>query len=111
MKKFEITKETIKNVSKVCGMVALYGVALATSNMSVKDIIDKVRFNGNVKYSDAVSVIMDSSMFSSDKTRAIDAVKRDGDADYYRAVIQIVKSSMFSSDKVRTIANLYNEEA
>lgn len=110
MRKINITKDTITNAAKVCGMVAIYGVALATSNASVKDIIDKVRYSGNVKYSDAVSVIMDSSMFSSDKTRVIDVVKKDGDVEYYRAVIQIVKSSMFSSDKVKTIVNLCKDE-
>ena len=70
-----------------------------------------MRYKGNVKYSYAVDVIMNSSMFSSDKNRAVAVLNKNEDAEYYRAVIKVVKSNMYPSDKIRAITNLNGEEA
>ena len=69
-----------------------------------------VRYRGNVTYSDAVDTIMNSTMFSSDKGKAVKELQKNKDSDYYRAVIRVVKSSMYSSDKIKTIAELKEEE-
>lgn len=111
MKRFNVTKETVGKVAKVAGTVALYGLAVVVNKVSVKDIVETVRYNGNVKYSDAVSVIMDSDMFSSDKSTATTILKNNKDAEYYKAVIKIAKSTMYSSDKVELIAELSAEES
>lgn len=107
----KITMETIKNVGKVAGVVALYGAAVIVPRLSKKDIGDIVmRFNGNVEYIDVVNAIMDSPMLSSDKQYAISVVKRDETCDYYKSVIRVVKSTMLSSDKIKTIEILNGGE-
>ena len=81
-----------------------------SSRISVQDVVDMVRYRGNVTYSDAVDTIMNSTMFSSDKGKAVKELQKNKDSDYYRAVIRVVKSSMYSSDKIKTIAELKEEE-
>lgn len=105
----KITKETIMTTGKSIGVGVLYGLAFIASKVAVGDVIDMVRYKGNVKYSDAVDVIMSSNMYSSDKSRALAVLKKDEDTDYYRAVVRVMKSNMFSSDKIKTISDLSNE--
>lgn len=105
----KITKDIIMSTTKSIGTGVLYGLAVIASKVAVEDVIDMVRYKGNVKYSDVVNVIMNSSMFSSDKNRALTVLKKDKDADYYRAVIGVMKSNMFPSDKIRAITNLNGE--
>ena len=107
----KITKDSIIGAGKIVGVAVFYGLAYAATKVSVNDVIDMVRYKGNVKYGDAVDVIMSSSMYSSDKNKALLALKKDKDSDYYRAVIRVVKSNMFSSDKIKTITDLNGEEA
>lgn len=89
-------------------IVPILGVVL--SSISVKDLLDAIRYTGDVGYGDAVDVIMSSSMYSSDKTRMVSALKRDESSDYYKAVIAVVRSSGYSSDKLRTIQNMSETE-
>lgn len=107
----KITKETIKNVGRVVGTVVLYGAAFVAPRVLSRNIDEVTRYGRIVRYSDAVSAIMNSGMFSDDKSAAVAMLCKDKDTEYYRAVIRIVESSMFSSDKVKTIANIYGEES
>ena len=102
--------DIVKNTAGISGKAVVYTLVFAASSGLVEDIIDKVRFSGNVKYSDAVKVITDSGMFSADKQQALAVLKQNKDADFYKAVIQVVKSNMYSSDKLKTITNLCKEE-
>lgn len=106
----KITTDTIRKAGKIAGAVVLYGVTIIASRISVQDVVDMVRYRGNVTYSDAVDTIMNSTMFSSDKGKAVKELQKNKDSDYYRAVIRVVKSSMYSSDKIKTIAELKEEE-
>lgn len=110
MKKLNITKGTIKDTFKVVCKVALCGVAIAKSSNTARDIIDMVRYSGNVKYSDAVDVIMDSSMFDSNKNEALVLLKKNKDAEYYKTIIRIIKSDMFDSNKIKAITNFNKDE-
>lgn len=65
-----------------------------------------VRYYGEVKYDDAIKAIMESGMFSSDKTKAIETLKMDGTSELYSGVINIVNSNMFSSDKLKSIKHM-----
>lgn len=103
MKKFNLNMKTVGNFAKKSGKVALYGLATVMSYVSMKDVTEMVRYSGNVKYSDAINAIMESSMFGSDKNKIVAMLKKDGDADYYKAIIKVVKSNMFGSDKVKAI--------
>ena len=106
----KITKETIMTTGKSIGVGVLYGLVFIASKVAVSDVIDMVRYKGNVKYSDAVDVIMTSSMYSADKNRAVAALKKDKDTEYYRAVVRVVRSNMYSSDKIKTITDLSDED-
>lgn len=110
MKKLNITKETIKDTFKVACRITLCGLAIVKSSNTAKDIIDMVRYSGNVKYSDAVDVIMDSNMFDSNKNEALALLKKNKDAEYYKTIIRIVKSNMFDSNKIKAITNFNNDE-
>lgn len=106
MKKFNITKEHIGNVVKIGGIALLYGLASMASRTSVKDMFDNIRYSGNVTYSDAVSAIMDSDMFDSNKTKAIELLRRNENVEYYKTIIDIVRSNMFDSNKIKAITIL-----
>lgn len=86
--------------------VALYGVAIAAS-CKVGKFITTGLDNPIANYSDAVGAIMDSSMFSHDKSDAVEALSRYESSEYYGAIVRIAKdSSMFSHDKVKMIRHL-----
>ncbi len=60
----------------------------------------------SVGYSNAISAISNSDMYSSDKFRAIESVEDDRDSEYYKAIIGIAKSNMSSTDRRVAIENL-----
>lgn len=57
-------------------------------------------------YSGAMNAIMNSTMYSSDKTNISKLLLSNASEDYYSSVISIANSTMFSSDKVYAIKNL-----
>lgn len=85
-------------------------LVMALSTLSVGEVLDMIRYNGNVGYDDAVKAIMDSSSPSYDKTRIMQLLKRDENSEYYGAVIHTMKSSMPSYAKVEIIQNLCKTE-
>lgn len=110
MKKFNITKEHIRNIVKIGGIALVYGLASMASRTSVKEMFDNVRYSGNVTYSDAISAVMDSDMFDSSKTKVIELLKRDQNVEYYKTIIDIVRSNMFDSNKIKAITILCEEK-
>lgn len=96
MGKFNINKEAVGTFVKKGCKVILYGLAVALPYMSSSK-------NNEATYSDAVSVVMNSAMFSGDKQKVLSMLKKYGDTDYYNSVIEVMESSMFSSDKIKTI--------
>ena len=86
----------VKGVFKVAGTIAVAGVALAKA-------YDKRYYTS---YNDAVRVIMNSSMWSEDKVKAISALYANAKPELYMAVIKVVESSMWSSDKVKVIIEM-----
>lgn len=106
MTKFKITKEQVKGFVKSCCLLAYGAAAIACACMVKGTQTNKTYYVGAAGYSDAVKVIMESSMFDSTKTRIIKLLKRNGDAGYYDAVISTVNSNMFESSKVKTIETL-----
>ena len=105
-----MTKINWKSVGDFVGQVcevALYGVAVITAFRAGKYLTAGIDGPIIASYSDAVGAIMDSSMFSHDKSEAIEALKRHENSDYYGAIVRIAKdSSMFSHDKVKMIKHL-----
>jgi len=110
MKTFNLSKETVgKYAKKGCNVLA-FTLATVLPYISAKDVKTVIRYMGKVKYDDVVGAIMDSSMFPSDKFKAVELVPRDCDAETYRAIMQVVDSSMYPSDKVKTIESIINKD-
>lgn len=104
------TKNTVKNIAKGLKGVIIPIAGVVLSSITISDLLDAFRYSGNVKYDDAVKVIMNSYMLNSYKTEAINVLKRDESPDYYRAVISTVNSDMMGSYKVDTIRNMSKTE-
>ena len=110
MKKINITKEQVKGFVKSCCLLA-YGAAAVAGAFMVKgsQTSNQTYYVGDANYSDAVKVIMDSSLLGSMKTKAIELLKRNEDSAYYNAVISIVNSSMLGSNKIEAIETISKE--
>lgn len=106
MKKLNITKEQVRIIVKTGGKIALGVLAIALPYFTRDNIATVKCYIGEASYSDAVDVILGSSMFDSSKTKIMGLLKRDGDAEYYKSVITAVNSNMFDSSKIRTIEML-----
>lgn len=107
MKKIKITKENVKSAVKGICILAYSAAAVAGAVFTRGDIgTNTTNYIGAASYSDAVKVIVESTMFDSMKTRAIELLKHDADAGYYNAVISTVNSSMFDIKKVQAIEML-----
>lgn len=104
--KINITKEQVGSFLKNGGKLALTALVIGFASLVKDKACAPQCYIGNVDYGDAVSAILSSDMFDSNKTRAIELLKRDESADYYRAVISAINSSMFDSNKIRTIETL-----
>lgn len=89
------------------GKIALYGlVTTAVLRSRESNTVDDDE-SASYDYSDAIEAIMNSSMLSSDKRKAVEMLDRYEYVDYYRAVIKIVEnSSMLTSDKLKMIEHL-----
>ena len=109
--KFKITKETVGKIGKIGGILTLYGLATMVSRVSVNDLIDNIRYSGDVSYGDAICAIMDSDMLDSYKKEAMKLLKKEQDVEYYKMIIKIVRSDMLSSYKIEAITNLSSEES
>ena len=101
--------ETIGKITKNTCKILAYGFILALPYLTSKDMLDSMRYSGDVKYSDAVRAIMESNMFDSNKDKVMELLKKDQDSEYYKAVIQVVCSDMFDSRKVNVIKNLTSD--
>jgi hypothetical protein len=102
--------KTVINVAKSLKGVIIPVLGVVLSSITISDLLNAVRYSGNVGYDDAVKVIMNSNMLASYKTEAITVLKHDGTPDYYRAVISTVNSDMMSSYKVDAIRNMSKEQ-
>lgn len=109
------TKENLKPMVrfvKRTGAVIIPILGVALSSISVKDLLDMFRYNGDADYNDAVNAIMDSNILGSDKAKMMDVLKRDEDSEFYKAIITTVRSNMLGSTKVEIIQSMCksNEE-
>lgn len=105
-----LTKErldTVVNGSKkfLDFAVPIVGVLLFSNAAASK--LETMRYNvGKAGYDDAVRAIMNSGMWSTDKSKAVTLLKEDKSSEFYKAVIDIVRSSMWSEDKLKTIQSM-----
>lgn len=62
-----------------------------------------------IKYNDVIKVVMNSSLWSADKTKVVEALPMDGSPELYKAVIYVINSTLWSEDKVKLILKLCNQ--
>lgn len=95
----EVGRKGLNYAIPILGVVLFSGTAV--------NKLDMMRYNtGTVKYDDAVRAIMNSSMWSEDKSKAVAMLRIDGGSEFYKAIIDIAKSSMWSNDKLKTIQDM-----
>lgn len=112
MKKINIksifTKDNVRRVGSFIGTIFLGYCAVVAK----ADLVSNTNHSesGNCiyypDYPSAINAIMNSTMFSSDKTAMCQMLLVDSKEDYYRSVMTIANSDMFSSDKKRALKNL-----
>lgn len=71
----EKTRKKVKNFAKRSCQTVIPILGTVLASVSVKDLLDMMRYSGDVDYGDAVNAIMSSSMYSHDKTRAVSMLK------------------------------------
>lgn len=104
------TKNTMINAVKNLKGVILPVVGVVLSSITISDLLDAIRYCGDVGYDDAIKAITNSNMMSSYKTEAITILKREQTSEYYRAVISTVNSNMMSSYKIDAMRNMSKTE-
>lgn len=100
------TAEIIKKGFMIAGPI----VAATLINGKAEEIVNKMRYCGEVGYDDAVKAILDSDMLSSYRKEAVSLVKLDAESDYYKSVIYAVQSSLLGSDRVDLIRKISGVE-
>lgn len=101
-----INKDKVMKYAKKGCEIAVYVGGIVLSYVSVRDVVDAVKYSGEVDYGDAVDAIMSSDMMSSYKEQAVTMLKKDADSQFYKAIIRVVKSDMMSSYKCDTIRKM-----
>lgn len=89
-----------KGILKVAGTITMAGIAL----------VKAYEEHNCVGYNNAVEAIMNSTMFSSDKAKAVSALKLNASPELYLAIINIVKSSILSIEKLNLILEMCGRE-
>lgn len=109
-----LTKERVDTIVEVCRKSLNYAIPIAGAILfsdRVTDELGTLRYNtDNVKYDDAVRAIMNSHMWSEDKSKAVALLRKDGSSDFYKAIIDVSNSSMWSNDKFETIQNMCSND-
>lgn len=104
--KLKIDLEKIKNATVKVGSTVLKMAVLVAPFLSMNKTVTEVRYIGPVTYSDAISALLSSNMFSGDKTKIAAMLPKNKNADFYRSIIAVIESTMFSNDKVKMIKDI-----
>ena len=109
-----LTKERVDTIIEVTRKSLNYAIPIAGAILfsdRVTDTLGTLRYNtGNVKYDDAIRAIMNSRMWSEDKSKAVSLLRKDGSSEFCKAIIDVANSSMWSNDKIETIQNMCNND-
>lgn len=109
MRNFVINTELVGKVAKIGCKILVYGAVFGLSCLTKKDFVAIKYSMGEVKCSDAVEVITNSDMYSSDKAKVIAMLRDDKDSDFYKTVINVATSGMLKNDKAEAIINMCEE--
>ena len=60
----------------------------------------------NVDYYDVVDCIMESNLYSYEKSDLIETIKINGNSAYYKTIIKVLKSKMYRYEKIEIIEKL-----
>ena len=99
--------ETAKDVCGIVGCALIFGLPRIIEVVHVTE----ERKDTDKGYSDTVKAILNSNIWSSDKSELISVLKRNLDSDIYSTMIDIAKDNrIWTSDKVELIMHLNNPE-
>ena len=115
MKLFKgLSEEQLHNIGGYvktgCKFAAYAVVAVLSCSSITDDILRKIRYTGDVGYSDAVNAIMNSDMMGSYKRDAIEALPKDKDCEFYKSVMYIANADMMGSYKVDLIRRMCGDK-
>lgn len=103
----KIDWKSVGNVIGEVGKIVLSGVGLYTLAMFSGNIDTTSNTKSAVgTYNSAIEAIMDSDLYSHQKTEAVAILSRDEDTEYYRAIINIVESDIYCHEKMKLIKKL-----
>lgn len=111
-----LNNENVKNGLQVAGVIAkkVLGAVgpLIVARVLLGNPFDNKTAIGSDKasYNDAISAILNSSMWAEDKSKAVSALKMDMKPEIYKAITDVAKTPMFSEDKRDTIIKMVNRE-
>lgn len=103
---FGLPLSTIGKIAAGIGNTLSFAAVLVMPLISKKDGKQHIHHNIVATYDDAVMAIMQSSMLSSDRSKAVTLVPKDATSTLYKAIINVIESDMLSSDKIETIQHI-----
>lgn len=92
-------------IKKGCNVVVPVLLGLRFTGID-KQILNVIRYNGKVKYDDAIRAIAESNMLGSSMAEAMDLVQSNMETEYYRAVISAIQSNTLGSTKIVMLKNI-----
>lgn len=102
----KINWNVIRGYAEQLCEAASYVLVYTAASKAMSYVLDVDSYE-RVGYDDAVHAIMNSSMYSHDKSEATAALKRNGNAEFYKAIVHIVEDfDTYSHDKVDMIKAL-----
>ena len=109
MRIFGLPLGTIGKIATGVGNVLSFAAMIVVPMLSKKDTIENIHYSVVVSYDDVVMEIMNSSMVSKDKSKAIALIPKEGKSTLYKAIVNVIDSSMLSEDKIETIKHICKE--
>lgn len=103
MRIFGLPLGTIGKIATGVGNVLSFAAMIVLPLISKKDATVGACCNNDETYDSVIMEIMNSSMLSNDKTKAVKLIPKDGDGTLYKAITNVITSNMLSNDKIKVI--------
>lgn len=108
MKKLNLDKEKLLNGLKVGCLVFLSLAGGIASTCLQNETENRIRLKAyeDADYSSAIDAIMNSNMYSCDKSKAISELPADKDNSFYSAIMAIARGKGCSDNKLSSIISI-----
>lgn len=107
-----MTRTDLENILILAGFSAIVGMIAGIAEYESEKNQSKNTYQflrkrrANVDYYDVVNCIMESDLYSYQKSDLIEQIKIDGNSAYYNTIIKVLKSKMWNYEKIEIIENL-----